>query len=220
MTPPSTPGTPDPLEDARARELAEFLAPGPLPEAARMNEAEAHLLAELERELGVTIGPPTRVPARAVTDRSPGGLGAFFARLVPAPARPALAVAAAVIVIGGVWTQFRPVNESAPLLRGPAATSPGWKAHAATTVLGDGQTRLTWAQAPGATRYTVVFLAGDLNEIARVDSLTETELVLRSTALPPGLSADANGDDVLWRVTAYAGPDEIARSTTNPVTLP
>ncbi len=218
MTTPTSPGTPDPIDDARARALAEFLAPGPLPDSARLGDAEAHLLAELERELGVTIEPPTRVPARAVADRSPGGIGEFFARLVPAPARPAFAIAAAIVVIAGVWTQFPPADEAIePLLRGPAATSGGWQAHPAMTVLGDGRTRLTWAQAPGATRYTVVFLAGDLTEVARVDDLTETELLLDSAALPPGLLAPA---DVLWRVTAYAGPDEIARSNTNPITLP
>jgi hypothetical protein len=80
-----------------------------------------------------------------------------------------------------------------------------------------GRVRLGWTPAPGATHYTVVFLAGDLTEIARVEELAATELMLARDSLPAGLVPRS---DVLWRVTASIGSDEIARSTASPLTVP
>jgi hypothetical protein len=136
MSPHDTPAAPDPIEDARERALAEFVAPGPLPESARLAEAEAHLLAELERELGVTIAPPARVPARAAADRPGGGLREWLARLVVPSMRPALAVAAALAVVTTLWLQLGPTHRaSAPLLRGPLPgdAPAGWNAHPTVT---------------------------------------------------------------------------------------
>jgi hypothetical protein len=131
MTTHGTPDPSDPLHDARERALAEFVKPGPLPESARLAEAEAHLLAELERELGVTIEPPTGVPARTVADRPGGGARGWFARLVAQPLRPALAVAAALAVVTTMWIQLGPAHrDSAPIMRGPMPGDPaaGWDA--------------------------------------------------------------------------------------------
>ncbi len=222
MSTPDTPDTPDPIREARERALAEFLAPGPLPESARLAEAEAQLLARLERELGVTIEPPTRVPARAAADRPGGGLRAWFARLVAPPMRPVLAVAATLAVVTTLWLQFAPAHRgtgTAPLLRGPLPgdPTPGWNAHPAVTAMSRGRVRLGWTPAPGATHYSVVFLAGDLTEVARVEGLAATELMLARDSLPAGLVPRS---DVLWRVTAHIGSDEIARSTAIPLTLP
>jgi hypothetical protein len=213
--------TPDPIGEARQRALEEFIEPGPLPDSARLAEAEAHLLAELERELGVTIEPPARVPARTVADRpAGGGMREWFARLVAPPLRPAFAVAAALVVIATAWIQFGPAGRAtSPLLRGPSTTdtTAGWDAHPAAAPMSRGRVRLTWKPAPGATHYAVVFLAGDLSEIARIADLESTELTLSPDALPAGL---APRSDVLWRVTAYTGSDEITRSTATPITLP
>jgi hypothetical protein len=223
MSTDDTPGTPDPIRDARERAFGEFVTPGPLPESARLAEAEAHLLADLERALGVTIEPPTRTPAPAVADRPGGGGGGireWFARLIEPRLRPALAVAAALAVVTALWVQLGPAHRApAPLMRGTVATSPvaGWNAHPAEMSMSRGRVRLSWAPAPGATHYSVVFLAGDLSEIARVENLTVTELMLMPDALPAGL---VSGSDVLWRVTAFVGSDEIARSTATPLTLP
>ena len=149
---PDTPDTPDPIREARDRALAEFLAPGPLPESARLAEAEAQLLAGLERELGVTIEPPTRVPARPAADRPGGGLREWFARLVAPPMRPALAAAAALAVVTTLWLQFAPAHrEAAPLLRGPLPgdSTAGWNAHPAVTAMSRGRVRLGWTPPPG-----------------------------------------------------------------------
>ena len=217
----STPGTPDPIREARERALAAFEQPGPLPDSARTEHAEAQLLAALERELGVKLDEPERT-TRALgpaPDAAGGGVRAFFARLVAAPTwRPALAVAAVLVVVAGAWTLFSPGRPGEePRLRGSAVPGTAWNAATTAVTAGDGALRLTWNPAPGATRYAVVFLAADLSEVARVDDVTATELVLERDALPAGL---ARSTDVLWRVTAYAGGDEIARSTASPVTLP
>ena len=71
--------------------------------------------------------------------------------------------------------------------------------------------------APGATSYTIVFLSSDLSEVARVDRVAQATYVLDHDALPAGL---ASGTDALWRVTAYACADELARSSTLPIAVP
>ena len=83
--------------------------------------------------------------------------------------------------------------------------------------LGPGRRSLSWSPATRATRYEVVFLSGDLSELARIDSLTEPALVLDHASLPAGLTS---GSTVLWRVGAFAGRDELARSGTAPLNVP
>ena len=63
----------------------------------------------------------------------------------------------------------------------------------------------------------MVFLADDLREVARVGDLRAPSLALDPAALPAGL---ASGQLALWRVTAYKGRDQIARSATSPLTVP
>jgi len=226
-------GSADPIRTARDLARLEFIEPGPLPDSARMAEAEARLLAVLERELGVTIESPARVPAqvaapkpattRATTDRGRGGLRWLFASIAPASLGPVFAVAATLVVIAGTWTLLGPSREgTAPVLRGSSgSTAPGapgaWEPRLIVAPQDGGGTRLSWSAAPRATRYTVVFLAGDLSEIARFDDLATTELVLTDDARPAGLDA---GRSVLWRVTAFSGRDEVARSSASPLTLP
>jgi hypothetical protein len=210
------------VREARERALAEFERPGPLPAGARPDEAEAQLLAALERELGVRIAEVPPVPERRPASHpAGGGSRGFLTRLFAAPAwRPALALGGVLIVAAVAWTLFAPERAvrpgDEPRMRGTSAPTGDWfanpQAHA-----GDGATRLTWNPAPGATRYAVVFLAPDLTEIARVDDLTANELALGSERLPGGLTP---ASDVLWRVHAYAGADEIGRSGASPVRLP
>jgi hypothetical protein len=209
------------------------MAPGPLPDGADLPAAEARLLAALEREIGAPLGPapdPGAAPvARAETRRAepdaPRGIGGRLAGWLGAPRlRPAFALAVVLVAAVGVWSQWGPRREGdAPLLRGPSGpgtetVEPGaWAARAHASALGDGRTRLAWEAAPGATHYQVVFLAEDLHEIARVGGLAATRLDLDRRALPAGL---APGQAVLWRVTAHAGADELARSPASSLTLP
>ena len=207
----------------REKALADFLEPGPLPEGADLPDAEARLLSALEKEIGVTIAPGAR-PGPAVARTTPAtgpGRGSLLDRLFGGTPllRPALALAAVAVVAFGVWSQVRPAREDGGRLRGPAASpSPGtWLALPHSASLGDGRVRLAWSPAAHATGYAVVFLGEDLTELARVGDLRTVELVLERDDLPAGLHS---GQVVLWRVTAVAGGDEIARSATSPLTLP
>jgi hypothetical protein len=192
-----------PTTTGRDRAHEEFVHPGPLPVGADARDAEARLLAGLERELGVTLAP---APARAR----------------PSRVRPLLSLAAVILAAAGLlWSQdaLRRKREG-PLLRGapPAAQAPGaWAARPLATPLGHGRVRLAWSPAANASNYSVTFLAEDLRPLARVDSLLAPGLVLDRAALPAGL---VPGQTVLWRVTARAGHDELARSTAAPLTLP
>ena len=190
----------DPIAAARLRAYEEFMSPGPLPPGADLAAAEARLLAAID----VATAIPSSARRRAPSFR--------FA--------PALAVAAALVVAVGLWTQVvRRDDRRAPILRGSSSpeTTGGWAARPAMTPLGEGRASLSWAPAPGATRYEVVFLSADLSEVARVRDLTAPTLLLDRASLPAGLTS---GTTVLWRVGAYAGDDEVARSGTSPLTIP
>lgn len=204
--------------EGRRRAREEFTAPGPLPPGADLADAEARLLDTLERELGVPLAPKA----------APGTPGSPAAPTAPRPSRgprprlrPLLSLAAVILAAAGLlWSQdaLRRKREG-ELLRGspPAETKAGWAARPVATPLGGGRLRLAWAPLPGATRYGVTFLGEDLRELARADDLPRTSLELDRGALPEGLTP---GRTVLWRVSAYAGADELARSGTLPLTLP
>ncbi len=221
--------TEHPDETGRQRAYEEFVDPGPLPAGADLAGAEARLLGALEHELGVPIAPapdagaarPARADSRPDVPDPARGLRGLFAWVTGAGrGRPALALAVVVVLAGGIWTQVGPRRDrGAPLLRGPAGTvAPGaWGAFPLVTPIDDGRTRLEWSPAPQATSYAVTFLGDDLHEIAHVRDLVSTTLVLERDALPVGLRS---GQVVLWRVTAHAGRDEVARSATSPLTLP
>ena len=185
----------------RDRALEEFEKPGPLPDGANLPDAEARLLGALERELGVRLdAPPVRRPRGL---RSPRFL-AFAATLV---------ATAGLLWSLGTLDQER----EQPVLRGPAASNGAWNAQPLATPLDGGRTALAWSGAPRATGYRVTFLGEDLNELARVEDLDSTTLVLEPGRLPAGL---APGQAVLWRVTALDGRDEIARSRTSSLLVP
>ena len=185
----------------RDRALEEFEKPGPLPEGANLPDAEARLLGALEHELGVRLGaPPVRRP-RGV--RSPRFL----------------AFAAALVATAGLLWSLGALDKKreTPVLRGPAASSGTWNAQQSAKLHGEGRMVLAWTAAPGATRYMVTFLGEDLHEIAHTGTAGETAVTIDRNALPAGL---APGQSVLWRVTAFEGGDEIARSPAAPLTLP
>jgi hypothetical protein len=193
----------EPTTTGRDRAHEEFVRPGPLPAGADVRDAEARLLAGLEHELGVKLAP---APLRAR----------------PARLRPLLSLAAVVLAAAGLWWSQDALrrDREGTQLRGsrPTVEAPGaWAARPVATPLGRGRVRLAWSPASAATSYDVTFLAEDLHELARVDSVAAPGLVLDRAALPAGLLP---GQTVLWRVTARAGRDEVARSTAAPLTLP
>jgi hypothetical protein len=207
-----------PRARARLRAYREFVTPGEIPDGARVDEAEERLERVLEREIGIPLGRPSdRGPsAHAITPPPPARDG-FWSWLLGPRMRPALALGALLIVVGGVWlVQSGRQTEPAVMRGAEPPASPGDLA-AVTVTRDDGSVRLEWLAAPRAVRYTVVFLSPDLSEIARVSNLPVTSLDLRAGALPAGL---VSGSSVLWRVHAMSGDDEIARSRTTAITVP
>ena len=194
------------MSDARSgRETAheEFVHPGALPEGANLPDAEDRLLRALEQELGVPLDSP--VPAKPVL------------RVVrPSRMKPLLAFAAVFLAAAGLVWSLGALREDRAVLRG--ASDPGsWTADARATKLDARRTRLTWHAAPRATSYRLTFLSEDLNVVGNVERVEAAGYVLDRDALPAGL---APGQAVLWRVSAYAGADEIARSKASPLLVP
>lgn len=201
---------------ARLRAYEEFAAPGDLPPSEKLAEAEERLGALLEREIGVEIPGAVRArpPARrAVLE------GSWLARLLAPPRRPLLAAAVVIVVAGSGLVMTLGRRDSAPVYRGGETTGArgGWEARLVSSPLPSGGVRLTWAPAAGADGYAVVFLSADLVEVARVSGVRETAFALAPGTLPAGL---ASGAEVLWRVVALRGADEIGSSPTQPVRVP
>ena len=209
---------------ARLRAYQEFMAPGDAPLAQRQLEAEKSLAEMLAREIGIPItspaGPGAGTPAAREASASPRAgrtLPEWFARR---GSRPIFAAAAVLIVTAGaVMFLGRHSDRDGSLLRGSAAPMSGhaWQPNAGTRITPNGGVVLHWNAEPRATRYGVVFLSGDLGEADRIDGVTTTELVLTRDALPRGLTP---GAQVLWRVTAYQGADELGHSPAAPLQLP
>jgi hypothetical protein len=180
----------------------EFVRPGPLPEGANLPDAEARLLTALEQELGVKLEAPSARPALKLVRAN---------RM-----KPLLAFAAVGLATAGLVWSLGSLKGDKAVLRGHAEQGT-WSADARATQLDARRTRLTWKAAPGATSYTVVFLSSDLNELARVDAIAQANYVVDRDALPSGLTP---GQNILWRVSAYGGADEIGRSPASPVAVP
>jgi len=180
----------------------EFVRPGALPEGANLPDAEARLLRALERELGVTLEAPA--PARPPRIVRPGRM------------RPLLAFAAVFLAGAGLVWSLGALRGDRAVLRGTADPR-SWTADARASKIDTRRTRLTWRAAPRATRYEVTFLSEDLHVVGSVGDLAAATYVLDRESLPAGL---ASGQPILWRVTAYEGGDEIARSEAAPLDVP
>jgi hypothetical protein len=194
------------MNDTRTgRDVAheEFVRPGALPEGANLPDAEARLLAALETELGVPLAAPvvTKPVLRLV---STGRL------------KPLLAFAAVFLAAAGLVWSLGSLRGDRAVMRG-APERGGWSADARATKLDARRTRLTWQAAPQATSYEVTFLSASLDEVAHVERLPAATYVLDRDALPAGR---LSGQSVLWRVTAKAGGDAIARSPAAPLLVP
>lgn len=200
---------------ARLKAYEAFMAAGGEATPAERAEAEAKLGALIERETGVPLPAARREAAPPGAARESWLAWLWSPRLRPAVAT--VAVLAVVTLAAGLERRYRAAK--APVYRSeePAPAAGAWDARPATTPVAGGAVRLSWAAAPGADRYRVEFLAGDLAELARVEDLAAAELVLDPRALPAGL---ASGAEVLWRVVATRGADEIARSPGMPLLVP
>lgn len=218
---------------AVVRAYRDFLAPGEVPGDARVADAEARLRNVLEREIGVPLGDddtashpwgervgPSAGAGREPSSGSPGLSGWFRRAMLPRGFRSALAVAGLIVVSGTVWIAMDRGHEGGdPIMRGdgPTATEDVLTPKPVPERLDDGSVRLEWSSSGEADRYAVIFLAADLEELARVENLPEPRLELSPGALPAGLRS---GREVLWLAVALRGIDEVARSPAQPITIP
>lgn len=191
----------------------EFVAPADTPAGARPSEADAILATALAREIGEPVRSGGDRTLRSVEE----SVWTRLIRSLSAPAmRPAYALAALLIVSGGLWTMWKSSG------RAPATHLRGEAAHAAIALsppqtLAAGAIELGWQPVAGATSYEVAFFAPDLTELGHTGPLAEPRLVLEPGALPAGLHP---GADVLWQVTARSGADAIGQSRTTLIRLP
>jgi hypothetical protein len=198
---------------ARLRAYQEFMSPVDAP-AEKLRDAEDRLAGVLEREIGVPIEAGAGRP-QARERAARGGI----ARWLFAPRmRPVFAAAAILIVAGGTFLAISMGRRDERQLRGTTVPAPGaWNARPTVKTLSPGKVRLSWDPAPGAQTYTLVFLSGDLREVAQVTGQTRSDLLLSRDSLPLGL---ASGQSLLWRVVAYRGADEVGRSSAGPIEIP
>jgi len=203
---------------AQLRAHRDFVTPGEIPDGARVDEAEQRLGQLLEREIGIPFtGPidPGTMPAHPI--RPAPVRDGFWSWLLGPRMRPALALGALLVVLGGVWLVRSGRQAQPTVMRGTETPASPTDLASATLTRDDGSVHLEWLAAPRAASYTLVFLSPDLSEVARISDLHATSLDLRAGALPTGL---ASGASVLWRVHAMSGNDEIARSRTTSITVP
>jgi hypothetical protein len=196
--------------EARLRLWREFESPA----GGRLSAEEARSAArELGQRMegavraGVPRGDHETVRSQMARREGPS----WFQRMFGAPPRMALAFAS-ILVIGVATTWFLARERTRPVERG--ATE-----HAAIQLLPERATpngvELSWTAVSGADGYRVIFYGADLNEIARIDRVTETRIELRSAALPAGLIP---GHEVLAEVSALHGEDAIAISKSRLIT--
>lgn len=183
----------------RCRALIEThrLFHSPTPEelaAPHVEAADSALSAHLER---ITRPDPVR----------PAATTAPWWRVWFAPAlRPALALAAVTLVLGVVVFGPRLLTpRTAPVLRGGAPTELVLEA---PTVRADGAIVLRWQAVPGASHYRAIYYSTALDELGRSAELTGTDVTLSPAQLP----ASARKGDLLIRIVAMQGEDELAHS--------
>ncbi len=201
----------------------DFMAAEAVPEGADPERADRQLSEMLERELaGGTPGADARVV------RAPGGfrppvprigerLGAWWRA---SALRPALAVAAVLIVAGVVYLSpaVRRAPETPVLRGGPADSLATPRSFALEPPRPTAEAvELSWVAVTGAEAYQVILYSADLAELKPLPPVPTTRMVLRRDDLPVGL---ARGTPVFWRVLAFQGGEEIARSEVGSFPVP
>jgi hypothetical protein len=169
-------------------------------------QAEADL-AERVRRAVARLG--TAEPSR---QRPPSTTGSWLDRWMEgrrsAVLRPALAMAAVVVVAAAGWWSIDRLNE-----RSAVRSADDSSAMALRAIPSRQEVELRWLAVPGAKMYRLVFSAPDLRDRARIDSLHVTRFTLRATDLPAGL---ARGELTLVEVIALRENDAI---TSKPVSI-
>ena len=168
-------------------------------------QAEADLAERVGRALA-RLGTAEPLQQRPASTRS-SWLDRWMEGRRWAALRPALAVAAVVVVAAAGWWSIGRLNERS------AVRSVGGSALALRAIAARQEVELRWDAVPSARMYRLVFSGPDLTDRARIDSLYETRFTLRATNLPAGL---ARGEVTLVEVVALRETDAI---TSKPVSI-
>ena len=193
-----------------------FQDPSAGPSASQIEEAEARLSGAIARELGVPLPAPLGPASHAATpartpdrDRTPGA--SWIQRLLHPSMRPALAVAALVIVAGAVTLMPRRAgNPPTDPLRG---SSESQSLHIEEAALTDHGASFRWSPVPDAERYEVRLYSSNLQELGRYPAGANAFLTLS----PDGLPATGSDGRMLYRVYALRGGHVVAFSTAAPL---
>ncbi len=192
-----------PHERAQLAAYREFLRmPDDLP-ATQVAEAERRLGAALDEAMGLGA------PARAVRSPAPT-LGERFAGWFAPSLRPAWAVAAVLMVAGGLW--FAGARDDGPVMRGREAA-----ALIVTERAVAGAIELSWPAIEPGVRYEVRVYGPDQEELARLDAGEATQLELAVARLEGRVPA---GVRITYQVAALRDGDELALSRAAPLVLP
>jgi hypothetical protein len=108
--------------------------------------------------------------------------------------RPALAMAAVVVAVAGIWFATRPRSttlrgaQDAPVILEPRHVAEGLE--------------IRWTPVAGAASYRLSFVDDSMREIAAVEAWPATRYSLKASALPPGLE---HGAKVIMQVQPVRG---------------
>jgi len=176
-----------------------FMEPEDVPLGADLDDARRRLRQALEQEIHF----------READDFSPWRR--FLGSLVTPAWRPALAAAALLVVVFGIYQVVDPGpgHESPPVLRGERQVQDDVITGAVAKMLADGRYRLSWNAAALVDSYLVIFYDTTLTELAPLSAGAGTELVLD----PAGSDQPAGAGPRYWRVLGLRAGDEVARSS-------
>jgi hypothetical protein len=201
---------------ARLRSYREFMAEAGPPATAGERLAREAVSAALEREIfGATASQNPMAPPSSL-HRARRSFAWLPEALRPPVLRPALAVAAVVLIGFGVVQVARQLGEGGPTgtVRGGAGGDGAAAMSVARVVLADGRPALSWTRLPAAEDYEVLLIGADLTELGRVAVGADSLLVLEPGRLP---AAAARESALVCRIVARRGGDEIGRSNLVPL---
>jgi hypothetical protein len=167
------------------------------------DDAKVRLTAFLSSEIGAPREAVDEVPG-AKEPLQRGLLPRFMKTLFMRPAW----VAALLIIIAAGILWWRPWTPDETVLRGPSRRGVSQALTlSAPQRLSGGGIRLEWTPMAGADNYQVRIYDNNLNEIARLEPESGTSLIIDLSLLPVDTP-----DEVIWRVVALEGGDEIGSS--------
>lgn len=176
-----------------------FLEPVAVPQGADLNDARMRLRRALEREIHF----------RDADDTSPWRR--FLGNLVTPAWRPALAAAALLLVVFGIYQVVDPGpgRQGPPVLRGERQVQDDVITGTTAMMLADGRYRLSWNAAASVDSYLVIFYDTTLTELAPISAGASTELVLD----PASPDHPTRVGRRFWRVLGLRAGDEVSRSS-------